>query len=130
MTLNLDYIPEPLLRFGHEQALDDPRTGLFLFGPLSEARKPKMMRVGVVGTPEAISIYREWVRSINRHIPAARQTRSIKHHIQVSKPLSELRGRRNRSYQSRSRQMTSQNLSGLPIGTSRSMKPCHFSLSQ
>lgn len=72
MGFHLDYLHEPLLRFGHEQSLDDPRSGLFLFGPLDDSRKPKSMRIGVVGTPDGIAGYQEWVRSINRHIPAAR----------------------------------------------------------
>ncbi len=71
--LALTYVPEPHLRFGHGQSSDDPRSGLFLYGPLSDNQKPKHMRIGVVGTPEGIAAYRAWVRRINCFIPAARE---------------------------------------------------------
>src|SRR6185312_1855127 len=44
--------------------------GLFAFGPLAE-RKPSLMRVGIVGTPDGLARYRTWVKSITRYIPAA-----------------------------------------------------------
>ena len=62
------HFPEPLLGFGYDQRLDDPRDGLFLFGPLIDARKPSKMRIGVVGTLAGIESYRSWVKSINAHI--------------------------------------------------------------
>ena len=51
----MQYTPERLLEFGYHQRLDDPRGGLFLFGPLADERKPSEMRVGVIGTPRADS---------------------------------------------------------------------------
>lgn len=63
---------EPFLEFGYSQILDDPKQGLFLFGPLDE-RRPASMRVGVVGTPAGIELYKQWVKSINGFIPAARE---------------------------------------------------------
>jgi hypothetical protein len=66
----LDQLREPLLRFGHDQCLEDPKDGLFAFGPLAE-RKPAQMRIGVVGTPEGLAEYRRWVSRINGFIPAA-----------------------------------------------------------
>ena len=71
-TGQLEYIPEPLLTFGYDQSADDPRNGLFLFGPLIDNRKPAQMRIGVVGTPKGISAYRDWVLTITGFIPAAR----------------------------------------------------------
>lgn len=68
----IGHIDEPLLTFGHNQSLDDPRNGLFLFGPLLDNRKPATMRVGVVGTPAGISAYQNWVRRITSFIPAVR----------------------------------------------------------
>ena len=67
----LDFITEPLLQFGHDQCLDDPKDGLFAFGPLLE-RKPSQMRIGILGTPEGLARYRTWVQSITRYIPAAK----------------------------------------------------------
>lgn len=62
---------EPLLEFGYGQSIDDPKHGLFMFGPLEE-RRPSSMRIGVVGTPAGIELYKEWVRAITGFIPAAR----------------------------------------------------------
>lgn len=57
------YLREPRLLFAHEQALEDPRDGLTLFGPLDEGR-PYGVRYGVVGTPQGIDILKNWVRRI------------------------------------------------------------------
>ena len=56
--------------FGRGQTSDDPREGLFFFGPIGGSAKPTRMRIGVVGTPNGIRLYRLWVRSIKRPIPA------------------------------------------------------------
>lgn len=70
-SLSFHHVKEPLLEFGFGQKFDDPRNGLFLFGPLAE-KKPSSMRVGVVGTPAGIARYRGWVRRITGFLPAAR----------------------------------------------------------
>jgi hypothetical protein len=49
------------LLFAHGQALDDPRDGLTLFGPLDEDR-PYGIRFGVVGTPAGIELLKAWVK--------------------------------------------------------------------
>ncbi len=74
----VSYLPEPELRFGLNQTIDDPRTGLFAFGPLSE-RKPAQMRVGVVGTSVGIGLYKRWVADINGFVPPAKA--DSPHHI-------------------------------------------------
>lgn len=53
-------IEEPRLLFDHEQATEDPRDGLTLFGPL-EAGKPYGIRYGVIGTEQGIEYFAEWV---------------------------------------------------------------------
>ena len=70
-SLIIRHHTEPLLEFGYGQSIDDPKHGLFIFGPLEE-RRPSSMRVGVVGTPAGIELYKEWVRTITGFIPAAR----------------------------------------------------------
>ncbi len=62
-------LPEPMLEFGYKQQLEDPRNGLFLFGPIVD-RKPSQIRAGVVGTPKGVSIFRTWLENANRLIPA------------------------------------------------------------
>lgn len=68
-TEQLQFLSEPLLRFGYNQCLYDPKDGLFLFGPLIDERKPVQIRVGVVGTAEGIARYRGWVQSISGYLP-------------------------------------------------------------
>src|ERR1700687_2050398 len=66
----IDVLPEPKLEFGYGQTLEDPRNGLFLFGPIVDPRKPAQIRAGVIGTPKGVSLFREWVHAANRFIPA------------------------------------------------------------
>jgi hypothetical protein len=58
---DLVYLSEPRLLFAHGQALEDPRDGLTLFGPLDKDR-PYGVRFGVVGTPEGIGLLKGWVK--------------------------------------------------------------------
>lgn len=60
MTRKLLKLDEPLLLFRHGQAMEDPRDGLTLFGPLDEG-KPYGIRAGVVGTASCIRKFRAWV---------------------------------------------------------------------
>jgi hypothetical protein len=57
------FFPEPALRFRHGQALEDPRDGLSLFGPLEE-ESPLSIRVGVIGTPTGINYVADWLRRV------------------------------------------------------------------
>jgi hypothetical protein len=67
---HLGFIDEPEMTFGYGQSLDDPRIGLFSFGPL-EDRRPLGIRIGVVGTPSSISQYREWSGRFRSSIPVS-----------------------------------------------------------
>jgi hypothetical protein len=58
---------EPQLLFRYDQAIEDPRDGLALFGPLEEG-KPYGVRWGVIGTPEGIKRFKKWVECINKPI--------------------------------------------------------------
>ena len=60
-------IPEPSLLFRHHQAIEDPRDGLGLFGPLDEG-KPFGIRWGAIGTPDGIQRLKNWVKLINSPI--------------------------------------------------------------
>ena len=73
MTLppsRMDYVAEPELVFGDAQTLASAKDGLFLFGPLSEARTRKEIRYGVVGTRAGIGFFREWVATVRGYVPA------------------------------------------------------------
>ncbi|MBV9570773.1 MAG: hypothetical protein JO056_05995 [Alphaproteobacteria bacterium] len=66
---HISVLDEPKLQFGHGQNHCNPKDGLFLFGPLVDERKPDVMRVGVVGTPEGLAKYRRWVIRANGYLP-------------------------------------------------------------
>ena len=56
-------LDEPSLLFAHNQAMEDPRDGLTLFGPLDKG-KPFGIRAGVIGTKEGLLRFRKWVEKI------------------------------------------------------------------
>ena len=62
--IDLVHLEEPCLEFGHGQALEDPRDGLSLFGPLDDG-KPYGIRSGVVGTSDGLRRFGEWVGGIS-----------------------------------------------------------------
>lgn len=61
MKSDLLVLDEPRLLFHYEQATEDPRDGLTLFGPLDRA-KPYGIRYGVAGTSQGIEYFRDWVK--------------------------------------------------------------------
>lgn len=61
-------LSEPTLLFGHNQALEDPRDGLTLFGPLDATANPYGIRYGVIGTKNGIRRFRNWVNKLQRPI--------------------------------------------------------------
>ena len=60
-------LKETELLFRLNQAVEDPRDGLMLFGPLDEG-KPFGIRWGVIGTQEGIQRFGGWVQKINKPI--------------------------------------------------------------
>ena len=58
---------EPRLLFRHDQATEDPRDGLALFGTLDEG-KPFGIRWGIIGTSGSIQRFKSWVEKINSPI--------------------------------------------------------------
>ena len=64
-------ISEPRLRFGFGQAVEDPRDGLMLFGPLAQGQVYGI-RAGVVGTTEGIRRFKAWVNRIQSPIASAK----------------------------------------------------------
>lgn len=65
--MNLVHFPEPALLFRHEQAIEDPRDGLTLFGPLDRG-SPYGIRAGVIGTPIGLKRFRDWALNIQRPV--------------------------------------------------------------
>jgi hypothetical protein len=69
--MRLFYFNEPLLQFHHRQALEDPRDGLSLFGPLAKG-KVYGIRSGVIGTHEGIRRFKTWLDRTTRPIFSAK----------------------------------------------------------
>lgn len=59
--------PEPRLRFGYDQLLEDPKDGLLLFGP---PEKPLGTRYGVIGTAEGVRQFEGWAGRLQQAVPA------------------------------------------------------------
>jgi len=64
---DLIHLVEPPMLFRYEQAVEDPRDGLTLFGPLDKG-SPYGIRAGVVGTKEGVRRFCDWVAKIQRPI--------------------------------------------------------------
>lgn len=64
----LEFLSEPELRFGFDQAVTHPKDGLTLFGPHRKANGS--MRIGLVSTPEGKRRYSAWVQQISQPIHA------------------------------------------------------------
>ncbi|HUV30415.1 MAG TPA: hypothetical protein VMY05_04895 [Acidobacteriota bacterium] len=71
--MRLLYIQEPLIQFGYEQKLEDPRDGLTLFGPLDQGR-PYGIRIGVVGTADGVRRFKVWARRMQSPISSMPST--------------------------------------------------------
>jgi len=64
------FLDEPNLGFRYGQSMIDPRSGLELFGPYDTdiPSHPASIPYGIVGTPEGIASFGEWVRQMNKPI--------------------------------------------------------------
>jgi hypothetical protein len=63
--MKMSYFPEPTLLFRYDQAVEDPRDGLSLFGPLDKG-SPYGIRAGVIGTAVGLQRFRHWAAKIQR----------------------------------------------------------------
>ena len=64
-------LPEPLLLFRHNQAMEDPRDGLTLFGPF-DSGSLYGLRTGVVGTSSGIDKFCGWTHRIQTPVRTKR----------------------------------------------------------
>lgn len=72
---DLVYLEEPTLQFGHGQALEDPRDGLTLFGPLDKA-SGYGLRAGVIGPRAALDRFMRWAHQIQGPVGIGREDRA------------------------------------------------------
>jgi hypothetical protein len=84
-TPRVVYVPEPQLEFRFNQAASYPRDGLYLFGPVDAGTQTRLIRYGVIGTPEGARRFREWAVSVNGFIdvpPRGPRSKDIEaHHV-------------------------------------------------
>lgn len=66
--LRVLHLKEPELEFGHGQTTPHPKDGLFLFGPHNRPKKAKVVRLGVIGTPEGIEHFRSWAETLEKRV--------------------------------------------------------------
>lgn len=69
MTIEAEFLEEPLLEFGNGQTAEHPQDGLFLYGPSPIKGGPEVVRVGLVGTEAGIALVKEWLPRIAGRIP-------------------------------------------------------------
>lgn len=82
-SLQVNYIEEPELCFGFDQTSDNPKDGLYLFGPVDGPSR-KDIQIGVVGTTDGQRYLKEWLRLLNRHIatpPPSRREKQNRSHL-------------------------------------------------
>lgn len=68
MNMKVIHIPEPLLVFAHEQNLEAPKDGLFLFGPVEGSGGRSEVRLGIIGTPTGVGLARQWLKRLSGYI--------------------------------------------------------------
>jgi hypothetical protein len=67
-SLQVMHLREPNLEFGLRQVTAHPKDGLFLYGPYNKPKKPKEVRLGVVGTKDGIRYFRDWAAQIKKRV--------------------------------------------------------------
>jgi hypothetical protein len=81
----LIHVPEPTLAFRYGQVIENPRDGLYLFGPVDAGSQPRQIRYGVIGTEGGLNRFRRWASEISHFIdvpPARRTSKAIEaHHV-------------------------------------------------
>lgn len=81
----LIHLPEPQLEFRFSQAVDYPRDGLYLFGPIDAAREPRQVRYGVIGTSVSLRRFKDWASQVSSFIdvpPPGRMSKGLEaHHV-------------------------------------------------
>lgn len=76
--LEIAYIDEPELAFNYNQISDHPKDGLFLYGPNGRSERSKEISIGVVGTKEGVSIFRNWAIRLGGFIAVPPPTKKEK----------------------------------------------------
>ena len=78
--LEVVYIPEPDLCFGHGQICDHPKDGLFLYGPHSGPTRSKEISIGAIGTTRGLNYFRNWAIQLGGFISIPPPGKTDKEH--------------------------------------------------
>jgi len=76
--LEVIYIDEPQLSFGHDQTCDHPKDGLYLYGPHRGPARTREVSIGVIGTKDGLSYFRSWAIAAGGFVAVRRARRPIK----------------------------------------------------
>lgn len=94
-SLEVAYIKEPNLSFSYGQTSDNPKDGLFLYGPYSGPARSKEVSLGVIGTKEGLSYFRNWAIRFGGFIavpPAGKMDKEHRLHLSNFPGLEEAFG--------------------------------------
>lgn len=78
--IELIYLDEPELMFGHGQTTDHPKDGLFLYGPHSAPKSGTEISVGVIGTSDGLKYFRRWATGAGGFVAVPPPTEREKRH--------------------------------------------------
>lgn len=76
--LEVIFIEEPSLSFGHGQICDHPKDGLYLYGPHSGPTRTREVSVGVIGTKDGLSYFRSWAIAAGGFVPVPARKKTDK----------------------------------------------------
>ncbi|MBL8496798.1 hypothetical protein ABF87_09190 [Nitrosomonas sp. JL21] len=79
-SMEVVYIPEPNLSFGHGQSTDHPKDGLFLYGPHSGPAQSREVKIGVIGTTIGLGYFRSWAIKLGGFISIPSKGKLDKEH--------------------------------------------------
>ncbi len=83
--MRIKFFPEPNLVFGAKQPAQDPRDGLILYGP-NEPLAPSRVRVGVVGTTQAVGFYKDFVTALRKPIYSTKRKYAVVKSDEIARP--------------------------------------------
>lgn len=69
--MKINYIDEPGIMFGHGQITDDPRKGLFMFGPYSNNSVSGLVSIGVIGPKYLTNKFKSFIEWLHSMTPSA-----------------------------------------------------------
>ncbi len=93
--LKMIYIDEPQLCFGYGQTTDNPKDGLFLYGPHSAPKHTPVINIGAIGTQQGLQLLRKWAIRIGGAInipPPGKTDKAIRLHLSNFPGLEEAFG--------------------------------------